>query len=82
VGITRARRRLHLIANGSAVMRSRHGPLLTVRKLQEPHHLELAAQFPSTVHIDKEHQKIIMIDQHPTFIGSMNALAHPQGGRH
>ncbi len=189
VGITRARQRLYLIANGSAVMRSRQGPLLAVRKLldtgvirkvsardilgltdaplddpaasevwhalrdhvilvglydeerlpyelsrrigeaktsiwmwspwvgiradqflpylrdaadrgvdvrpvilhpdgygvnryQQPHHLELAAQFPSTVHMDREHQKIIVIDGRLTFIGSMNVLAHPQGGRH
>lgn len=187
VGITRARQRLYLIANGSAVMRSRQGPLLAVRKLldtglihkvsardilgltdaplgdtaasevwhalrdhvilvglydeerlpdelchrideakrsiwmwspwvgkradqflphlrdaadrgvdvrpvilppdgvnryQEPRHLELAAQFPSAIHVDKEHQKIIVIDHRLTFIGSMNVLAHPQGGRH
>ena len=187
VGITRARQRLYLIANGSAVMRSRQGPLLALRKLldtgvvrkvrardilgladapigdaaasevwhalrdhvilvglydeerlpdelcrrideaeisiwmwspwagkrsdqflpymrdaadrgvdvrpvilhpdgvnryQQPHHLELAAQFPRTIHIDREHQKIIVIDRRLTFIGSMNVLAHPQGGRH
>lgn len=34
------------------------------------------------VFLDKEHQKIIVLDDDLAFIGSMNVLSHTEGGRH
>ena len=45
-------------------------------------HANLPTQLPNVVFLHKEHQKIIVIDRKLTFIGSMNVLAHRQGGRH
>lgn len=52
-----------------------------VNRNMEPFHAEVAARFPATIHMDKEHQKIIVIDQRLTFIGSMNTLSHVPHGR-
>jgi phosphatidylserine/phosphatidylglycerophosphate/cardiolipin synthase-like enzyme len=52
-----------------------------VNQHMEPFHQEVAAQFPGTIHMDKEHQKIIVIDQRLTFVGSMNVLSHAPHGR-
>jgi hypothetical protein len=45
-------------------------------------HEEIANQIPNIVFLRKEHQKLVIIDRRLAFIGSMNVLAHPQGGRH
>ena len=57
-------------------------PSKEVNRYLKPRHEELAAQFTQTVYLRHEHQKIIIIDRNLTFIGSMNVLAHVQGGRH
>lgn len=57
-------------------------PLSDVNRHLRQRHSELAAQIPHVVFLHKEHQKIIVIDRRLTFIGSMNVLAHRQGGRH
>jgi hypothetical protein len=57
-------------------------PLTDVTRHLRVRHSELAAQIPHVVFLHKEHQKIIVIDRRLTFIGSMNVLAHRQGGRH
>lgn len=56
-------------------------PLDEVNRNMEPFHAEVAAQFPATIHMNNQHQKIIVIDQHLTFIGSMNTLSHVPHGR-
>ena len=53
-----------------------------VIKQLKPRHQELSAQIAGTIHLRKEHQKIIVVDRSLTFIGSMNVLAHVPGGRH
>jgi AAA domain/PLD-like domain len=45
-------------------------------------HRNVSALLPGTVYLRKMHQKIIVIDHRLAFIGSMNVLAHPEGGRH
>jgi hypothetical protein len=57
-------------------------PLSDVNRHLRRRHSELAAQIRDVVFLHKEHQKIIVIDRRLTFIGSMNVLAHRQGGRH
>jgi len=48
--------------------------------LRDLHHA-IATELARTVYLKNMHQKIIIIDGHLTFIGSMNVLAHPVGGR-
>jgi AAA domain/PLD-like domain len=57
-------------------------PKSEVNRYLQSRHEELAAQIPDTIYLGKEHQKLIIIDHHLTFIGSMNVLAHVPGGRH
>jgi hypothetical protein len=45
-------------------------------------HAKLPTQLSNVVFLHKEHQKIVVIDRRLSFIGSMNVLAHRQGGRH
>jgi KaiC/GvpD/RAD55 family RecA-like ATPase len=44
-------------------------------------HQTIGAELARTVYLKNMHQKIIIIDDHLTFIGSMNVLAHPRNGR-
>jgi hypothetical protein len=44
-------------------------------------HQAIGAELARTVYLKNMHQKIIIIDDHLTFIGSMNVLAHPRNGR-
>jgi phosphatidylserine/phosphatidylglycerophosphate/cardiolipin synthase-like enzyme len=44
-------------------------------------HQAIGAELARTVYLKNMHQKIIIIDGHLTFIGSMNVLAHPRNGR-
>jgi hypothetical protein len=44
-------------------------------------HRAIGAELARTVYLKNMHQKIIIIDDHLTFIGSMNVLAHPHNGR-
>lgn len=44
-------------------------------------HQAIGAELGRTVYLKNMHQKIIIIDDHLTFIGSMNVLAHPRNGR-
>lgn len=44
-------------------------------------HRAIGAELARTVYLKNMHQKIIIIDEHLTFIGSMNVLAHPRNGR-
>ncbi|WP_158562737.1 AAA domain-containing protein [Marinitenerispora sediminis] len=45
-------------------------------------HDELVAALPHTVFLTDQHQKLVVIDDQTTFMGSMNVLSHPgQGGR-
>lgn len=44
-------------------------------------HSAISRELARTVYLKNMHQKIIVIDGHLTFIGSMNVLAHPAGGR-
>jgi hypothetical protein len=44
-------------------------------------HQAIGAELTRTVYLKNMHQKIIIIDDHLTFIGSMNVLAHPSNGR-
>ena len=53
-----------------------------VNRHLKPRHEELGGQIAQTIHLYKEHQKIVIIDRNLTFIGSMNVLAHVPGGRH
>jgi AAA domain/PLD-like domain len=57
-------------------------PKSEVNKYLQSRHEELSTQIPDTIYLGKEHQKLIIIDHHLTFIGSMNVLAHVPGGRH
>lgn len=57
-------------------------PSKEVNRQLKPRHEELETQIARTVHLRKEHQKIVIIDRNLTFIGSMNVLAHVPGGRH
>lgn len=55
-----------------------------VGRNMRPFHDEVAAQFPTTIRMHSQHQKIIVIDRSLTFIGSMNVLSHqerPRRGR-
>lgn len=52
-----------------------------VNRHMEPFHEDVAREFPATIHMEKEHQKIIVIDQRLTFIGSMNVLSHAPHSR-
>jgi AAA domain/PLD-like domain len=44
-------------------------------------HRAIGAELARTVYLKNMHQKIIIIDDHLTFVGSMNVLAHPRNGR-
>jgi hypothetical protein len=44
-------------------------------------HQAIGAELARTVYLRNMHQKIIIIDDRLTFIGSMNVLAHPRNGR-
>ena len=44
-------------------------------------HRAIGVELARTVYLKNMHQKIIIIDDHLTFIGSMNVLAHPHNGR-
>jgi hypothetical protein len=44
-------------------------------------HRAIGAELARTVYLKNMHQKIIIIDDRLTFIGSMNVLAHPRNGR-
>jgi hypothetical protein len=57
-------------------------PSTEVNRHLKPRHEELETQIAQTIHLRKEHQKIVIIDRNLTFIGSMNVLAHVPGGRH
>jgi phosphatidylserine/phosphatidylglycerophosphate/cardiolipin synthase-like enzyme len=54
----------------------------SVNRRLRSRHEEITNQIPNVVFLRKEHQKLIVIDRRLSFIGSMNVLAHPQGGRH